>query len=74
MHYFNAYEIITSITSWYCLRMTNFVVHGVCGSIERPRKHEGERKCANKRICITNEMFKKWRHLKAELQLANELP
>ena len=42
------------------------------GLVGRPRKHEGGWECANKRICIANKTFIKWRRLKAELRLAND--
>ena len=40
--------------------------------VGRPRKHEGGWTSANKRICIANETFTKWRHLRDELQLGND--
>ena len=52
--------------------MANSVVQGVRGSVGRSRKHQGGWECANKQICIANETLEKWRHLKAELQLAND--
>ena len=40
--------------------------------VGRPRKHEGGWTSANKRICIANETFTKWRRLRDELQLGND--
>ena len=52
--------------------MATCLARGVHGSVGRPRKHKGGWGCANKRICIANETFKKWRCLRDELQLAND--
>lgn len=52
--------------------MANTVARNVRGRVGRPRKHEGGWECANKRICIANETFEKWRRLKVELRLAND--
>ena len=54
--------------------MANFVAWSVRGSKGRPRKHERGWECVNKKICITNKMFKKWKCLKVKLRLANKLP
>ena len=38
----------------------------------RPKKHEGGWESANKRICISNKTFGKWRRLRDELNIAND--
>ena len=38
----------------------------------RPKKHEGGWESTNKRICIANEMFGKWRRLRDKLNLVND--
>ena len=40
--------------------------------VGRPKKHEGGWESANKRICIANETFHKWRTLRGELNLVND--
>jgi len=40
--------------------------------VGRPRKHEEGWTSANKRICIANETFTKWRLLRDELLLGND--
>ena len=37
-----------------------------------PRKYANGWNSANKRICISNDMFTKWRKLKEDLKMAND--
>jgi len=40
--------------------------------VGRPKKYEGGWESANKRICIANETFDKWRALRGKLNLGND--
>ena len=48
------------------------MARNVRSQIGRPRKHAGGWYSANKRICISNDTFTKWRNLKDKLKLAND--
>ena len=48
------------------------MARNIHSQIGRPRKHAGGWYIANKRICISNDTFTKWRNLKDKLKLAND--